>query len=157
MNEPDLTQRAKEIWGIAQTHYPDEPEFRAAIAALRAVQPAPDAAPLSPTAVDASPAPDTGDFRLREDLLTVVVNAGKSAHWNTVSDRAVTPQPAPDPKVAALVEAAADFLFWDLKWDNRNHADPLGGNGAVLIAAQHGAAKERLRTALAAWEGRGNE
>jgi hypothetical protein len=30
-----------------------------AIAALPAVQPAPDAPPLSPTAVDASPAPDT--------------------------------------------------------------------------------------------------
>jgi hypothetical protein len=42
MNEPDLTQIANEIWGRAQTHDPHEPEFRAAIAALPAAQPAPD-------------------------------------------------------------------------------------------------------------------
>jgi len=74
--------------------------------------PQPDAPPLSPTPVDASPAPDT------------------------------------DPKVAALVDAAKAVVN---RWDGPS----WGGN---ISNIEHTAdVINRLRTALAAWEGRGNE
>jgi hypothetical protein len=65
-------------------------------------------APLTPSPLDGRIEAETGDYRLREDLLTVIANAGKSVHWNTASDRAV----AEALVERAMIEAADAVTDW---------------------------------------------
>jgi hypothetical protein len=123
MNEPDLTQRANEIWGLAQTHDPHEPEFRAAIAALPAVHPAPDCRKWWHYPIEMPLTPEgQGPAILGKDRIGSITyevwdqNFKTWASFGNLPDAindamrrnaAMDVQPAPDDaKVAALVDAA---------------------------------------------------